>query len=86
MIPITAKVDPREKERFSELVREVGMTPAGAIRVFISAFNAAGHFPFDIRNPSGFNQETLDAMRDSLHGVDDNGPFSADEARAFLCE
>jgi DNA-damage-inducible protein J len=53
--------------------------------MFISAFNRKGGFPFDPSNPSGFNQETLDAMRDAAEGKNLSPAYSnAAEMRAAL--
>ena len=53
MTPIVAKVSPAEKQRFFEATELIGTTPSNAIRMFVSAFNRAGTFPFDIRPPFG---------------------------------
>ncbi|MBQ9059329.1 MAG: type II toxin-antitoxin system RelB/DinJ family antitoxin [Atopobiaceae bacterium] len=51
MTPIVAKVSPAEKERFFEATELIGTTPSNAIRMFVSAFNREGTFPFDIKAP-----------------------------------
>ena len=48
MTPIVAKVLPDEKDRFFAATQSIGTTPSNAIRMFISAFNRAGTFPFEI--------------------------------------
>ena len=48
MTPIVAKILPEEKERFFQTTERIGTTPSNAIRMFISAFNRAGTFPFEI--------------------------------------
>lgn len=48
MTPIVAKVMPDEKDCFFEVTESIGTTPSNAIRMFISAFNRAGTFPFEI--------------------------------------
>lgn len=48
MTPIVAKVLPEEKESFFAATERIGTTPSNAIRMFISAFNRAGTFPFEI--------------------------------------
>ena len=52
MTPIVAKVMPAEKDRFFEATELIGTTPSNAIRMFSSAFNRAGPFPFEITAPS----------------------------------
>ena len=51
MTPIVAKVSPTEKERFFTATELIGTTPSNAIRMFVSAFNRAGTFPFEILPP-----------------------------------
>ena len=51
MTPIVAKVLPSEKDRFFEATERIGTTPSNAIRMFITAFNRAGTFPFEITAP-----------------------------------
>ena len=51
MTPIVAKVLPEEKESFFAATERIGTTPSNAIRMFISAFNRAGTFPFEITAP-----------------------------------
>lgn len=51
MTPIVAKISPSEKDRFFEATELIGTTPSNAIRMFISAFNRVGTFPFEIAAP-----------------------------------
>jgi DNA-damage-inducible protein J len=51
MTPVVAKVLPSEKERFYAATSQIGTTPSNAIRMFISAFNKAGTFPFEMLPP-----------------------------------
>lgn len=74
--PLTTKVTSAEKSRFLSTCEEIGTTPSNALRMFVSAFNRRGGFPFDPSNPYGFNAETLQAMRDAASGKDLHGPFS----------
>ena len=60
MTPIVAKVMPSEKDRFFEATERIGTTPSNAIRMFISAFNRAGTFPFEMLPP---DVEESDAIR-----------------------
>ena len=48
MTPVVAKVLPAEKERFFEATEQIGTTPSNAIRMFITAFNRVGTFPFEV--------------------------------------
>ena len=79
MEPISSKLRSDEKSTFIATCDSIGTTPSNAIRMFVSAFNKRGGFPFDPSNPYGFNQETLAAMVDAAHGVNLSGPFSSAE-------
>lgn len=48
-VQIATRVDEREAERFREVTRRLGTTPADALRMFVSAFNAHRGFPYDVR-------------------------------------
>ena len=51
LTPLVAKVLPAEKDRFFEAPEQIGTTPSNAIRMFVTAFNRAGTFPFEILAP-----------------------------------
>jgi DNA-damage-inducible protein J len=85
VLSVSAKVPETERTEFYRIADEIGTSPSNAIRMFISAFNRKGGFPFDPSNPSGFNQETLDAMRDAAEGKNLSPAYSnAAEMRAAL--
>ena len=58
MTPVVAKVLPTEKERFYEATSRIGTTPSNAIRMFISAFNRAETFPFEMVPPGEASTKT----------------------------
>lgn len=72
--PLSTKVTPDEKGTFVHLCEEIGTSPSNALRMFVSAFNRRGGFPFDPANPNGFNADTLKAMEDAATGKV-AGPF-----------
>ena len=85
MVPITAKIKEEEKDEFVSIAESIGTTPSNAIRMFISAFNKRGGFPFDSSNPYGFNKETLKAMSDAAEGHNLSEAFdSVEEMMADL--
>ena len=87
MEPISAKLRHDEKKTFSEVCDSIGTTPSNAIRMFVSAFNKRGGFPFDPSNPYGFSPETLAAMDDAAEGRNLSGPYATvDEMFAALGE
>ena len=77
MLAITAKLRPEEKREFIRITDSIGTTPSNAVRMFVSAFNKRGGFPFDPSNPCGFNSETLAAMDDAVSGRNLLGPFDS---------
>jgi DNA-damage-inducible protein J len=86
MEPVSTKLRPEEKKLFIETCESIGTSPSNAIRMFVSAFNKRGGFPFDPSNPMGFNAQTLAAIDDAAAGRV-TGPFSnVDDMLAFLDE
>ena len=84
---VSAKLRKDEKDRFTLICDEIGTSPSSAIRMFVSAFNRRGGFPFDPSNPNGFSQETLVAMNDAVTGRNLSGPYrTVKEAMAALDE
>ncbi|MEC4184888.1 type II toxin-antitoxin system RelB/DinJ family antitoxin [Adlercreutzia sp. R21] len=88
MEPISSKLRSDEKSAFIATCESIGTTPSNAIRMFVSAFNKRGGFPFDPANPYGFNRETLRAMEDAAEERNLIGPFasSADMWDAILSD
>lgn len=84
---ISVKLRKDEKDCFAIVCDEIGTSPSNAIRMFVSAFNRRGGFPFDPSNPYGFSPETLAAMDDAVTGRNLSGPYRAvKEAMAALDE
>lgn len=79
MAPISAKLRQDEKDIFQKTCEAIGTSPSNAIRMFVSAFNKKGGFPFDLSNPYGFNAETLQAMDDAITGNGVSGPYASTE-------
>jgi len=46
---IATRVAEEEERRFREITRAIGTTPSDALRMFVSAFNLAGGFPYTPR-------------------------------------
>lgn len=65
MEPVSTKLRPDEKRAFLETCDSIGTSPSNALRMFVSAFNRRGGYPFDPSNSYGFNAETLAAMDDA---------------------
>ena len=79
MAPVNARVRSDERDTFYRICEAIGTTPSNAIRMFVSAFNRRGGFPFDTSNPYGFNAETLQAMDDAVSGHNLSGPYDSVE-------
>lgn len=73
---LNLKLPPEEKESFIEACAALGTTPSNAVRMFVSAFNRQGGFPFDLSNPYGYNQETVQAIEDTAARRNLSRPFS----------
>lgn len=75
---LSTKVTSDEKRKFIETCNSIGTSPSNALRMFVSAFNSRGGFPFDSANPNGYSYETIKAMQDALSGRA-VGPFKTNE-------
>ena len=75
MESMSAKVRADEKKTFVETCESIGTSPSNAIRMFISAFNKRGGFPFDPSNPQGLSAETMAAIEEAAAGRV-SGPYS----------
>lgn len=76
--PLSTKVTDSEKRTFVQTCDMIGTSPSNALRMFVSAFNRRGGFPFDPSNPNGFSKETLAAMADADAGRV-FGPYKTNE-------
>lgn len=66
-VQVTFRLDSQQNELFRSLTKQLGTTPADALRMYVYAFNAAGGFPYSVlinseHRPEPFKteQETLD--------------------------
>ncbi|GGI13812.1 hypothetical protein GCM10007377_07830 [Galliscardovia ingluviei] len=74
MIQIATRVDDEVAQEFKEITRQLGTTPADAMRMFIKTFNAHRGFPYEVRlqydaKPLAHEQEalqTIDALSDEM--------------------
>lgn len=67
MEPISSRLRHDEKETFVATCDSIGTSPSNAIRMFVSAFNKRGGFPFDPANPLRLLEG--DPFRDGRRGV-----------------
>ena len=49
MVQLATRVDDEAGAEFKSLAKQLGTTPADAIRMFVVAFNANGGFPYEVR-------------------------------------
>lgn len=75
MEPVSTKLRPEEKKAFIETCESIGTSPSNALRMFVSAFNKRGGFPFDPSNPQGLSAETMRAIDDAASGRV-SGPYA----------
>jgi DNA-damage-inducible protein J len=45
-VQIATRIDQEQNRKFRATTKELGITPADALRMFIAAFNAEGGFPY----------------------------------------
>lgn len=63
---LTIRLDPELKQKTEKLFRDMGLTPSQAITLFYKQVNFERRLPFQISIP---NEETLQAIEDSIHGL-----------------
>ena len=66
-VQVAVRLDSKQNDLFRSLTKQLGTTPADALRMFVYAFNAAGGFPYSVRvnvkspaEPFESEQETND--------------------------
>lgn len=64
---IQARVEPDTKSKAERILRQLGMTPTEAIRVFYTQICLRGGLPFPVEIP---NQLTTDTLSKSQRGED----------------
>ncbi|MBR6460033.1 MAG: type II toxin-antitoxin system RelB/DinJ family antitoxin [Actinomycetaceae bacterium] len=73
---LATRVDEEQGALFKETARRLGTTPADALRMFVSAFNSYGGFPYTVRlqeavtvEPFASEEEADAFIRDGLHAM-----------------
>ena len=46
---LNTKISVTDKELFVKTTEALGLTPSGAIKIFVRMFNQCGGFPFEVR-------------------------------------
>ncbi len=65
------RVDDDQAAKFKKITSELGTTPSDALRMFVSAFNEAGGFPYDVRIARPQKVEAFDDERDATRFASD---------------
>lgn len=65
MVQLATRVDDKVGAEFKSITKQLGTTPADAIRMFVLAFNAEKGFPYEVKlrnsaEPLANEQEALD--------------------------
>lgn len=63
-IQIATRVADDQAELFKEITKQLGTTPADALRMFVSAFNDYRGFPYEVRLPKE-NAEPFTSEQDA---------------------
>ena len=79
---LATRVEDVEAARFRETTRLLGTTPADAMRIFVSAFNAHRGFPFDVRLPEP-KVEAFASEQEAAEFSDRLALRMMDDARTF---
>jgi DNA-damage-inducible protein J len=59
-VQIATRVDEQQSQKFRVITKAIGTTPSDALRMFITAFNAEGGFPYELKvkqSVEAFNNE-----------------------------
>lgn len=70
MVQLATRVDDAVGETFKSLTKQLGTTPADAMRMFVMAFNANQGFPYEVRvnrpavEPFSSEEEALNFVGD----------------------
>lgn len=76
-IQFATRVDEQQAETFRSLAHQLGSTPSDILRMFVSAFNACGGFPYEVRVPK---PEPFASEDEAMRFVADNADGMLDEA------
>ena len=60
---IHARIEPQTKEKAEEILRNLGLTPTEAIRIFYKQILLRGGLPFPVEIPNRLTASTLEKSR-----------------------
>jgi len=78
---VTARVNPDLKTSTEKILRELGISTTEAINMFFTQINLRQGIPFPVEIP---NEETAQALDDSLAGIDMHRVISVEQLRQEL--
>lgn len=60
---VHARIEPQTKEKVEEILRNLGLTPTEAIRIFYKQIALRGGLPFSVAIPNKLTVSTLEKSR-----------------------
>ena len=60
---IHARIEPQTKEKAEKILRNLGLTPTEAIRIFYKQISLRGGLPFPVEIPNRLRASTLEKSR-----------------------
>lgn len=60
---VHARIEPQTKEKAEEILRDLGLTPTEAIRIFYKQISLRGGLPFSVTIPNKLTISTLEKSR-----------------------
>ena len=60
---VHARIEPQTKEKVEEILRNLGLTPTEAIRIFYRQISLRGGLPFPVVIPNKLTVSTLESRR-----------------------
>lgn len=64
---LTIRLEPALKKQTEEILDDLGLTPSQAITLFFKQIRYQRGLPFEISLPRELNEETTQALDDSMH-------------------
>ena len=65
-VQVAVRLDSKQNDLFRSLTKQLGTTPADALRMFVYAFNAAGGFPYSVRVNVKSPAEPLESEQEAI--------------------
>jgi addiction module RelB/DinJ family antitoxin len=72
-VQIATRVDNKEKLIFEQTAKSLGITPAIALKIFISKFNAEHGFPFEVKQTPAQRGEAFKNEQEVMDFIEEIG-------------